>query len=66
MAVRKIFKLGQDDKILRSKCKKVEAFDERLGKLLDDLKETLADIGGLGLAAPQIGVIEKSGGSRVS
>lgn len=60
MAVRKIFKLGQDDKILRSKCKKVEAFDERLGKLLDDLKETLADIGGLGLAAPQIGVLRRA------
>ncbi len=59
MAVRKIFKFGQDDKILRSKCKPVESFDDKLGELIDDLKDTLADIGGLGLAAPQVGVIRR-------
>lgn len=59
MAVRRIFKLGEDDRVLRSKCKKVESFDDNLGKLLDDMKDTLADIGGLGLAAPQVGVLRR-------
>ena len=59
MAVRRMFKLGEDDAVLRSKCKKVEAFDERLWSLLDDMKDTLAEIGGLGLAAPQVGVLRR-------
>ena len=42
--------------VLREKCKPVERFDDALFKLLDDMKETLRDAEGAGLAAPQVGV----------
>lgn len=44
------------DPVLREKCKPVERFDDALFKLLDDMKETLRDAEGAGLAAPQVGV----------
>lgn len=50
----KILQLGEP--VLREKCKSVERFDETLWKLLDDMKETLKDADGAGLAAPQVGV----------
>ena len=34
-------------------------FDDRLHRLLDDMKETLADAGGVGLAAPQVGILRR-------
>ena len=40
-------------------CKSVENFDERLHKLLDDMRETLIDSGGVGLAAPQVGILRR-------
>ncbi len=47
--------------ILRQTCVPVTAFDERLDRLLRDLRDTLADYGptGVGLSAPQIGILEK-------
>ena len=42
--------------ILRKKAEKVEIFDESLGSLLDDMAETMIFEGGVGLAAPQVGV----------
>ena len=42
--------------ILRKKAEKVEIFDESLGSLLDDMVETMIFEGGVGLAAPQVGV----------
>jgi peptide deformylase len=43
------------DKILETPCKKVEVFDRKLAKLLDDMYDTMIDADGVGLAAPQIG-----------
>ncbi len=57
MATRKI--LTDDDPILHKVCRPVEALDERLFTLLDDMKETLEKAGGVGLAAPQVGVLRR-------
>ncbi len=52
--IREIVQVG--DPVLREICKPVERFDGELSALLDDMKETLRDAEGAGLAAPQIGV----------
>ncbi len=52
--VREIVQIG--DEILRAKCKAVTRFDADLAALLTDMKETLRDAQGAGLAAPQVGV----------
>lgn len=57
MALRNIVKEG--DPILTKKCRPVVKFDERLWSLLDDLAQTLEDSGGVGLAAPQVGVMRR-------
>ena len=57
MALRRI--LTQADPALHKKCRPVERFDSRLWRLLDDMKETLLDSGGVGLAAPQVGVLRR-------
>ena len=57
MALRKI--LTQADPALHKKCRPVERFDPRLWRLLDDMKETLLDSGGVGLAAPQVGILRR-------
>ncbi len=57
MALREIVKFGED--ILRKKCREVTSFDERLGILLDDMAETLLNADGVGLAAPQVGMLRR-------
>ena len=57
MAIRDIVKDG--DPILRKKCRPVEVFDEKLGKLLDDMRETMKKADGVGLAGPQVGVLRQ-------
>ena len=57
MAVRKVVKIGDD--LLRKKCKVVKDFDEKLEELLDDMKETMYANNGMGLAAPQVGVLKR-------
>lgn len=57
MAIRTI--LTQDDPALSKACHPVTRFDGRLADLLDDLKETLADANGMGLAAPQVGILRR-------
>ena len=52
--IREIVQVG--DPVLREKCKPVTRFDEELWKLLDDMKDTLKDAEGAGIAAPQVGV----------
>ena len=52
--IREIVQVG--DPFLREKCKPVTRFDEELWKLLDDMKDTLKDAEGAGIAAPQVGV----------
>jgi len=57
MALRKIHRDGEP--VLRKKAKTVTKFDGRLALLLDDMKETLTDANGVGLAAPQVGVLKR-------
>ena len=57
MGLRKI--LTDKDPALHKVCRPVEKFDGRLHRLLDDMKETLADANGLGLAAPQVGSLRR-------
>lgn len=57
MAIRTI--LTDKDPALSKVCRPVTVFDERLGELLDDMKETLAKANGVGLAAPQIGILRR-------
>ena len=57
MALRKI--LTQGDPVLGKVCRPVEKFDRRLHFLIDDLKETLEESGGVGLAAPQVGILRR-------
>ena len=57
MAKRNIVKLGDD--VLRKICRTQLTFDERLHQTLDDMKETMYDAEGVGLAAPQIGLLRR-------
>lgn len=57
MALRTI--LTQEDSALHKICRPVTKFDGRLHDLIDDLKETLANANGAGLAAPQIGILRR-------
>ena len=57
MALRRIVVLG--DERLKKVCHPVTQFNDRIHILLDDLKETLIDSGGVGLAAPQVGVLRR-------
>ena len=58
MAVREILRFGED--ALRKKCRPVTSFDEKLAVLLDDMKETLLGAEGVGLAAPQVGILRRA------
>lgn len=57
MALRKI--RTDNDPCLYKVCREVTAFDEKLGTLLDDMLETMNDADGVGLAAPQIGILRR-------
>lgn len=57
MALRNIVKEGDD--ILRKKCRPVAEITERIQTLVDDMIETMNDAGGVGLAAPQVGVLRR-------
>ncbi len=57
MGLRKI--LTDAEPALHKVCKSVVAFDAKLHKLLDDMRDTLIDSQGVGLAAPQIGILRR-------
>lgn len=57
MALRNIVKEG--DPILSKVSRPVTEFDERLWQLLDDMRETLDKADGVGLAAPQVGILRR-------
>ena len=57
MALRTI--VLQGDERLTKKCRAVTDFNDRLHTLLDDMTDTLLDSGGVGLAAPQVGVLRR-------
>lgn len=56
MAIREV--RTKDDEILYKKCKTVKNFDEKLHILLDDMYETMQKHEGVGLAAPQVGILK--------
>lgn len=57
MALRNIRKYGDD--VLRKKCREVDKIDARLLTLIEDMKETMYDADGVGLAAPQVGILKR-------
>ncbi|ABR33327.1 MULTISPECIES: peptide deformylase [Clostridium] len=57
MALRNIRKYGDD--VLRKKCREVDKIDDRLLTLIEDMKETMYDADGVGLAAPQVGILKR-------
>ena len=58
MALRNI--LTEEDPALYKKCREVTDFNPRLHQLLDDMRETLIQADGVGLAAPQVGVLRRA------
>ena len=58
MAERNILKRG--DPTLNKHCRPVTDFNDRFHTLLDDMRQTLAKSGGVGLAAPQVGVLRRA------
>lgn len=58
MAIRKIVVLGEDD-VLRKRSRRVDTFDKRLRTLLDDMAQTMYKADGVGLAAPQVGILKR-------
>ena len=58
MAIRKIGEMGKDD-ILRKRARRVDKFDRRLHQLLDDMADTMLEADGVGLAAPQVGILKR-------
>lgn len=57
MGLRKI--LTDKDPALHKVCRPVEKFDGRLHRLLDDMRDTLVEANGVGLAAPQVGILRR-------
>jgi peptide deformylase len=57
MATRNIITEGNPT--LTKVCRPVTSFDERLATLIDDMKETVVQANGIGLAAPQVGVLRR-------
>lgn len=54
MSVKSVVQTG--DPVLREKCREIKSFDKELSRLLDDMKDTVREERGAGLAAPQIGL----------
>ena len=57
MAIRKIVTL--EDELLRKKSREVTEINDRIITLLDDMKDTLTKAEGVGLAAPQVGILRR-------
>lgn len=57
MAIRNIVKYG--DEILHKVCRSVLSFDEKLAQNLDDMADTMYKAEGVGLAAPQVGILRR-------
>lgn len=58
MALRNILKEG--DETLSKRCRPVTDFNARLHELLDDMAETMTEAQGVGLAAPQVGILRRA------
>lgn len=59
MAKRTILNISTDADTLRKKSREVEKIDDRITTLLDDMAETMYEANGVGLAAPQVGVLKR-------
>lgn len=57
MAIRNIREIG--DEVLNKQCKEVKEVNERTKKLIDDMFETMYEADGVGLAAPQVGILKR-------
>lgn len=57
MAIRKIREMG--DPVLEKKCKEVKEVTPRIRELIDDMYDTLYEANGVGLAAPQVGILKR-------
>ena len=57
MATRKVREMG--DSVLTKQCKEVTEVTPRLQELIDDMFETLYEENGVGLAAPQVGILKR-------
>ena len=57
MAIRTI--RGEEDEILRKKSRTVEVIDDKIRELVDDMVETMHKYNGVGLAAPQVGILKR-------
>ena len=57
MAIRTI--ITKEDPVLYKRCHPVTTFDQKLWDLLDDMKDTLIEANGVGLAAPQVGILRR-------
>ena len=57
MAIRQIREYG--DEILRKKSREVDVVDDKIRELLDDMLETMHKYNGVGLAAPQVGILKR-------
>jgi peptide deformylase len=58
MALRKVMSYI-DDEVLRKKSRPVEKIDKRISVLIDDMLETMYSSNGVGLAAPQVGILKR-------
>lgn len=58
MALRKMRIMGQDD-CLRETCREVKEITPKIVQLIDDMLDTMYDEGGVGLAAPQVGMLKR-------
>ena len=57
MAIRNV--ITEPDEVLRKTARPVEKFDEKLSQLIDDMFDTMYQKDGVGLAAPQIGILRR-------
>lgn len=57
MALRNVIKEG--DEVLRKNAREIKRFDERLAELASDMLETMKESNGIGLAAPQVGILKR-------
>ena len=57
MALRQIVKIGEP--VLRKKSKEVKEINDRIIELLDDMADTMYEADGVGLAAPQVGILKR-------
>lgn len=60
MAIRTILNVTDDNDLLRKKSREITEIDDRIKTLLDDMAETMYDANGVGLAAPQVGILRRA------